>query len=739
MSKKKMSHKNNDHDNKPGCDTPPKGHHDNDHHNNGHHNNGHHNNGHHNNGHHDNDHHGGGHHNPTPPVCEPHNPPPPPPVCEPTPPPPPPVCEPHNPPPPPPVCEPTPPPPPPVCEPTPPPPPPACEPTPPPADCGCHTPDIPLTFMLGSQTEAATTGSFASLWGQSGFTISTVALSSSTVAGPTVTTEVNSSNFSTLLALQAGGIGVAGNTTPGSSSPNGETGYDPVTHQSEGLIINFAHDVQTAKFGLSYFYNAASNIDQGKNEAMQIQLYDGGVLVGTSEIVANGTTSNSHFTAVDNGSGSVSVTVNGITFDKVVLTGLAYDNPSTSAPDTNGQGSIVADSSDFSLQYVSGTFADCSTSSSGGLGHAPPTNYSASNTHHGLNHVSYNLLQGDGNDLLIGGDFTVTNELRAANYGCDVMYGGDGDCTRNYMIGGSHATNQMYGGDDGATNFMYGGGGNQQMFGGDHATNNIWGGGGVDKIIGGDYSTNTIYGGTGNVTITGGDHATNVIYTETGNDIVHGGNSSVNTIYGGPAPSQLFGGDCSCNTIYGGGGDVTITGGFNSTNLIYGGGGNAIIVGGDYSHNTFYAEWGDHVTITGGNHSYNTFYDGGGNDTYIGGLGDNLFVFNDLKYPLLSQGIQGNKVYPVALADQSVTSGFQFISDGHDTVHGNAASANNIIGLKGAASTWTITITDPGSAVHNADGSWTAATGQTLHGTITSSVNHEVVTFDHVNQVKFIA
>ena len=66
--------------------------------------------------------------------------------------------------------------------------------------------------------------------------------------------------------------------------------------------------------------------------------------------------------------------------------------------------------------------------------------------------------------MLIGGDFTVTNELRAANYGCDVMYGGDGDCTRNYMIGGSHATNQMYGGDDGATNFMYGGGGNQHAF-----------------------------------------------------------------------------------------------------------------------------------------------------------------------------------------------------------------------------------------------------------------------------------
>jgi hypothetical protein len=361
-------------------------------------------------------------------------------------------------------------------------------------------------------------------------------------------------------------------------------------------------------------------------------------------------------------------------------------------------------------------------------------------THRGANNVAYNLLQGDGDDLLIGGNNATTNEIRAYYKGNDVMYGGDGSLAHNYMVGGTEATNTIHGGDNGATNFIYGGGGDQWIFGGQHATNNIWGGGGENKIVGGDNSTNTIYGGTGDSEITGGNHATNLIYTETGHDVVHGGDSSINTIYGGPAANHLFGGDCSTNTIYGGGGDATIVGGDNSTNLIYAGGGNAVIIGGDASNNTFYAEWGNHVTITGGHNSQNTFFDGFGNDTYYGGVGgDNLFVFNDFKYPLGSQGFQGNTTVPIALANQSVTTGFQFISGGTDVVHGNISSTDNVIGLKGIQSSWTITVNDPDFGVHNATtGSWTALGSHTLDGTITSSINGAVITFDHISQVKFI-
>jgi VCBS repeat-containing protein len=360
-------------------------------------------------------------------------------------------------------------------------------------------------------------------------------------------------------------------------------------------------------------------------------------------------------------------------------------------------------------------------------------------TQHGLNNVSYNLLQGDGDDLLIGGNNVTTNEIRANAHGNDLMYGGDGNGTHNYMIGGSEATNDIHGGNNGATNFIYGGGGNQWIFGGHDATNNIWGGGGQDKIVGGDHATNTIYGGTGDSTITGGNNSTNLIYTETGKDVVTGGDHSTNTIYGGAAADHLSGGTFSTNTIYGGGGDATIMGGDNSTNVIYGGGGNDVITGGNAANNTFYAEWGDHVVITGGNNADNTFYDGGGNDTYIGGAGDNFFIFNDFKYPLGSQGVQGNTTVPVALGDQSVTTGYQFISGGKDAVHGNTNSTDNVVELKGSPSSWTITVTDPTAGVHNAaTGTWTALTGHTLDGTITSSVNGASITFDHINQVKFI-
>ena len=259
-------------------------------------------------------------------------------------------------------------------------------------------------------------------------------------------------------------------------------------------------------------------------------------------------------------------------------------------------------------------------------------------------------------------------------------------------------------------------------------------------IVGGDHATNTIYGGTGDSDITGGDYSYNLIYTETGKDTVHGGDHSTNDIYGGPEANHLFGGEYSTNTIWGGGGDALIVGGDNSTNTIYAGGGNAVILGGDHAYNTFYAEWGDQVIITGGDDSHNNFFDGFGNDIYIGGFGDNWFVFNDFKYPIGSQGFQGNMVVPIALADQSAAPGtFEFISGGMDVVHGNANSSDNQLQLKGPEVSWTITVTDPSFGVHNlGDGSWTALAGHTLEGTVTSDVNGAYITFDHINQIKFV-
>jgi hypothetical protein len=272
-------------------------------------------------------------------------------------------------------------------------------------------------------------------------------------------------------------------------------------------------------------------------------------------------------------------------------------------------------------------------------------------------------------------------------------------------------------------------------------TNTVFGTVRADTLEGKDGYINTIYAGAGNDHVTGGDNADNFIYAESGHDVIKGGFHSVNELYGASGPNELIGGDCSINTIFGGGGDATIIGGNqNSINTLYAGGGEVTMVGGNDSTNTFFAEWGNGVVVTGGQNSENTFYDGGGNATYYGGTSDNLFVFNDLKYPLLSQGFQGNKVYPVALLDQSVTTNFEYVSNGTDIVHGNTSTTENVIGLIGPSGTWTINVTD---SVHNgtynsSDGSWTALTGHTMEGTITNSVNGAMITFDHINQIKLL-
>ncbi|MGV8949376.1 MAG: Ig-like domain-containing protein, partial [Candidatus Paracaedibacter sp.] len=275
----------------------------------------------------------------------------------------------------------------------------------------------------------------------------------------------------------------------------------------------------------------------------------------------------------------------------------------------------------------------------------------------------------------------------------------------------------------------------------DDTINTIYALGGNDIVTGGDDAINTIYAGAGNDTVTGGNNATNTIYAESGQDLIKGGFHSINDLYGASGQNHLIGGDCSVNNIFGGAGDATIDGGnMNSINTMYAGGGAVTMHGGNDSTNTMYAEWGNGVVVTGGNNAENTFFDGGGNATYIGGQGDNLFVFNDLKYPTLSQGIQGNQVYPVALTNQDVTSHFEYVSNGTDTVHGNASSTENVIGLIGRADiqTWTINLTNPTDASHATDGSWVAHAGHTLSGTITNNVNGAVVTFDTINKVTFL-
>jgi hypothetical protein len=261
-----------------------------------------------------------------------------------------------------------------------------------------------------------------------------------------------------------------------------------------------------------------------------------------------------------------------------------------------------------------------------------------------------------------------------------------------------------------------------------------------DTLHGKDGYINTIYDGFGNDTVTGGNNANNTIYAEGGQDTIHGGFHSINNLYGASGANTLIGGDCSINTIFGGGGDATIYGGnMHSTNTLYGGGGQVQMFGGNDSTNTFYAEWGNNVVVTGGQNAVNTFFDGGGNATSFGGTGSNLFVFNDLKYPVGSQGVQGNTVYPVALTNQNVTSNFQYVSDGTDVVHGNEETTHNVLSLIGRqdVNTWSITVSNPSEGIHHADGTWTALDGHTLSGTITNSVNSEHITFDTINLIIF--
>ena len=272
-------------------------------------------------------------------------------------------------------------------------------------------------------------------------------------------------------------------------------------------------------------------------------------------------------------------------------------------------------------------------------------------------------------------------------------------------------------------------------------TNTVFGTVLGDTLFGKDAFVNTIYAGAGNDTVTGGKDATNIIYAESGQDVIKGGLHSINELYGASGANKLIGGDCSINNIFGGGGDAIIHGGNDgSINTMYAGGGKVTLVGGNDSTNTFYAEWGNGVVVTGGNNAQNTFFDGGGNATYFGGTDDNLFIFNDLKYPTGSQGIQGNKVFPVALTNQDVIHSFEYVSNGTDVVHGNEATTQNVIGLIGRLdiNTWAITVNNPGSGVHTPDGTWVANTGQTLSGTITNTVNNEHITFDSINKIMFV-
>jgi len=549
---------------------------------------------------------------------------------------------------------------------------------------------------------------------------------------------LNDSNFNTNSVSHnvVGGvkeIGVKGNTTPGNSPPDPELGYDPVTHKSEQIQAVFQSPVNNIKVGLDLFFGS----EKGTGEIGQWTAFDANghqIGCGTFENIPGGVTQ------------EICIQTD-VPFSKVVFSALPYSN----------QGSFKGDSSDYSITYIKYTnhkpeACDDVNSIKEDTAPNPVSGNVLSNDHDSDGNIlsvtnagTFTLAHGT---LVIQADGKYTYTLNNADPAVNALNDGQKlSDSFTYKISDGHG-----GTDSGSLTITINGTTDEPTCGchcgstppgaaSDAPVNTAFGTVLNDTLLGKDGFINTIYAGAGNDNVTGGDDAKNIIYAESGHDLIQGGFHSVNELYGASGPNHLIGGDCSINTIFGGGGDATIDGGnMHSTNTMYAGGGVVTMHGGNDSTNVMYAEWGNGVVITGGNNAENTFFDGGGNATYYGGIGDNLFVFNDLKYPLLSQGIQGNKVFPVALTNQDVTSNFEYVSNGVDTVHGNANSTENVLGLIGRLDkqTWTINLTNASEGDHMADGSWVAHAGHTLSGTITNNINGAVVTFDTINKVVFL-
>lgn len=341
-----------------------------------------------------------------------------------------------------------------------------------------HGDDLEHQATYGSQaihlgSHASDQSSFKSSWMQDAVKITTYDQNGNA-------TVVDATNSAGTLAVIPAGIGVAGNTT-GSGSPDPETGYDPRSGKTEGLNINFGHLVLSATFGLSQFYDAASGVDQGKNEVMQFFFYREGELVTKALVDADGTVSDaSILSTVHHGGGLVDVVVNSsVLFDEVKIVGMPYDNPGGGI-DSAGQGSITVDSSDASLQFVDYTYRTESN----------PAGFD-------------DKINGDGgNDQLYGDQ---GNDTIHGNDGNDFISGGTGDD----CLFGDKGNDTMHG-DDGKDT-MNGGDGNDVMFGD-----------GGDDIMNGDAGNDMMFGYTGNDKMYGGD-GDDQIFGEQGNDYSQGG------------------------------------------------------------------------------------------------------------------------------------------------------------------------------------------------------------------------
>jgi len=280
--------------------------------------------------------------------------------------------------------------------------------------------------LLGSSTFNLTPTNFSSLWSHDTVTI----------------TPLKKDGTVGELSVISKGIGVKGNTT-GSSNPDAETGYDPRTHQSETLIVDFGNLVTSATFGLSQFYSAASGIDQGKNEVLFLQLFRENQIVATGRVSSDGTSPDSFLTVINHGNGQVSFSVTDVSFDEAYLSALPYDNPQTPALDGDGQGNITVDSSDFSLQYIDYTYRTEShppgfnDTISGGAGEDTIFGNQGNDQIHG----------DEGNDLIFGG---AGEDTVWGDSGSDRIFGNDGD-------------DLLHGGED--QDFIWGDGGHDVLHG----------------------------------------------------------------------------------------------------------------------------------------------------------------------------------------------------------------------------------------------------------------------------------
>ncbi len=140
---------------------------------------------------------------------------------------------------------------------------------------------------------------------------------------------------------------------------------------------------------------------------------------------------------------------------------------------------------------------------------------------------------GLGNDTIRPG--TPDSDTTTANWGNDVVYGGGGDDDIDF----THNLDPVY---------LYGEGGNDQIFGGSNS-DYIGGGDGFDQLYGqrgndlisGDDGNDWILGGSGNDNLFGGDDP-DQLYGDSGNDSIYGEGTGNDDLHGGSGNDLLNGG-----------------------------------------------------------------------------------------------------------------------------------------------------------------------------------------------------